>query len=425
MTDIIDMHQRKFDNYLSSFVYNRESTFDKCVRPFVKDLLSELKTFPTRTIVSSPIDIYTEAITCFIIDEYIRQVTPTKLPNECYLLMLMRYPYFINILQCQRTFKEYISFRKSLLETLNLSFPTKITPQVINVSELLSTDIESVYDIRKCSVIHYFHYFVGFRFDKQFVAITKDKLPAERGVISYLVINLSYNLQNTNAIVLYHDNQRIRDKFIDETNIPKYKCIEKPKRICKSDLPFIVINSEFEQIDKCQERTYILLCYNDSQDLSQCHYTIALFGNDGYVTEQFVNDFIKGKIPMSITADEINNQLNTTFLKSFSEDPEPMSSLMHEYESLKKITAESFDNVHSENIADIQLFDMLIKEILADERLKNVLDNEELPFFKLYLAGMMNIYSEYLNSSSLKHIVCEYVCNYIYENLITNKLVTE
>lgn len=417
MEDIINMHQRKLDNYLLTFKYSHTSNFNTCIRPLVNALLSELTSFPPRTIIHSPIDIYTETITCYIIDNYYKNNIPTSLPHECYILMLLRYPFFINILQCQRTFKEYITFRESLLDTLDTMFPNKYSSSVKNLEQILSTKIEDVYDIRTCSIIHYFHYFINFRFDKDLVAINASKLPSGND-ICYFIIHLSYNISNTNALILYHENPRIRDKFINIDNISKYKCIEKPSHIYKSQTPFITTDCNFDQHEGYKPKVYILLCYDDAKELKDCHYTIALYGKDGYVNEEFITDFIEGKLPFSLTKTEIENQINMIFLKSFADDHEPQSLLMKECEAIRHIAAEAFDKVHENGMNDITLFDTFIKHIMNDKRLLNILDEIELPFFKIYLYGMMNIYSDNLSSSSLKTIVCDYVNDYIYNNYL-------
>ena len=253
------MYQRELDIQLNKPY--EELSYNTSILPLIKRCLTDfetkhLKLFPTNNI-STPIDFYTELVTHIIITNYL-QSTQIDIPNECYILMLLRYPYFINILQCNKTFAEYKSFRKSLSDTLDIMYPSKTNQNVIHVQNLLNTNITETYNIRKCSAVHYFHYFIGFRFDNRYIAVTPDKLPNDADC-SYFIVNLSYNLKKLSSIIIYHDNPKIKNKILNPVNIPKYKCLEKPSIIIRATEPFISVDTNFEKIEYYKQKVYILL----------------------------------------------------------------------------------------------------------------------------------------------------------------------
>lgn len=392
--------------------------YTSVILPLVKELLAEFDakelTLIAKSTFTLPVDIYTEAITYKFVTAYSEGISLAKFPNECIILMLIRYPYFINILQCNRTFKQYINYRKSLLETFEIMYPMKTNEMVNHVYELLTTDIESVYDIRKCSMIEYLHYLMGFRFEKGSVAITADLLPKGSDV-SYLIVNLTYNIDNLNSIIIYKDNPKIKDKILNVNNIPKYKCIEKPANISKATVPFISVNEFMHPIDEYKPRVYILLCYNDDKDLEKCHYTIAYYGTDGYVDGRFINNMLQGSIPRSLTDEDVWIYINTTFLKTFSDDPESIDTLHTELRRFADIVTKAFDDVKRENKTGVYFFEGFITNVLADERLTSILHPDELPYFRIYLTNCMVIFANNSEDVNIKDLLVTYVLAYIHE----------
>lgn len=204
--------------------------------------------------------------------------------------------------------------------------------------------------------------------------------------------------------------------------MPKYKCIEKPQHITKSTVPFVATNLEFKNSDYYADSVYVLLCYNDDPDPMKCHYTVALYGNEGFITPEFANKWLQGWIPQSITSDDIKNCVDITFLKSFSEEPERKSSIMDEVLVLRDITAKAFNDAMLERsmetkyptVADLEKVNL---RILNDARLKSILDIEEIPFFRLYIGNVINVCAETLGEPNLKDIVVDYVSKYIHDNI--------
>lgn len=394
--------------------------YETDVKPTAMELLNELFEkkiyFIPKTTYSLPVDVYTEAIMLYIVNKYRSGKLKYIMPNECYILLLIRYPYFINILQCGKTYKQYEKFRQSLLKTLDSMFPMKTNEAVVNVQNILSTNIADTYDLSKCSVIHYFHYFIGFKFLPGKVTVSKDKLPMDDDV-NFFIIHLSYNLPDTKAIVLYKDMPRVTDRILNLNNFPKYKCVDTSVKVCVRDTPFECVNKSFSIVDTYSDKIYILLCYDDAEELSECHFTIALFEDQGYVNEQFINDMVCGSLPKSIENDDIENTIKTTYLKTFSEDPDSKSTLVEDFNLMMRITIQAYDSVIESGINDLRLFDAVTEKMIADDRILKIIDEIEKPFFKVYMKGAMPLLSEYLGTNQLKEILGKHAFKYIHENI--------
>lgn len=419
--DLIEAYQNKLNIILQNTPYE-DLNYMSTLFPLVKELLAEFESkglkFMARSTFTLPVDIYIEAITYKFVTSYAsgNQLT---LPNECVILMLIRYPYFINILQCGRTYRQYLKYRKSLLDTFETMYPMKTNEMVNHVHELLSTNIEDVYDIRKCTMVAYLHYLVGFRFEKGSVAITADQLP-KGDDISYLIVNLTYNLEDLNSIIIYKDNPKIKDKILNVDNIPKYKCIERPANVTKAREPFVSVDTSLHTIEEYKPKVYVILCYNDYPELQKCHFTIAYYGDNGYVDGTFVNNMLQGSLPRSLTDEDVWNCINTTFLKTFSDDPESIDTLHDELRRLSDIVTKAYDDVKRENKSGVYMFEGFIKNVLADERLANILDTEEMPYFKIYLTNCMVIYANNSEDVNIKDMLTTYVLSYIHEDAYDN-----
>lgn len=418
--DIIEPLQKRLDTLLQETPYH-ELNYTTIVTPLIKEALTTFEErklkIPSTDSYKLPVDLYTEIVTHIVVNKYLTRERVWNVPHEGYVLMLIRYPYFINILQSNRTFNEYLKFRAELVDTLDTMFPVKSNQVIIHVRNLLTTDIATTYDIRTCSSVHYFHYLMCFRFSKEYVAVTKDRLPIGDDV-SYFVINLTYNLDNPKSIIIYTENPKIKNKILNPFNIPKYKCIHKPEKVIKAKLPFHHMNTQFEEIEYHKSKVYILLCYNDNEDLTKCHFTVALFDEAGYVDSKFINNFINGWIPFTISKNDVYNCINTTFMKSFSQDPAPIKEITNDCNIITKIACRAFDAVRDSGITDIRLFDAMANEIISDPELLDVVDSTELPFLKLYLGNMMSTYSVYIDMPNLKDMLASYVRTYIHSDIL-------
>ena len=412
------------NNVLQSTSY-ADMSYDRVIKPLVTEMeeymrTHDIKLMPKRTF-NLPVDIYTELITQKVVSNYANGIVSDKLPNECIILMLIRYPYFINIVQCNHTFKEYLRYRESLLETFDNMFPVKSNEMVRHVRELLTTKIEDAYDLRTSSMVHYLHYLTGFRFERGMVAVTADALPKGPDV-SYLVVNLTYNISNLNSIIIYHDSPKIKDKLLNVANIPNYKCIERPENVCRADTPFISTDDTFKAIEYYKPNVYILLCYNDNEDIHRCHFTIAYYGENGFVSPEFVNNMLEGSLPTSITMTDVNNYINTVFMKTFSDDPESVDLLHKEIQTMIDIVCKAYDDAKLANLTKAPMYDHIIRSILADKRLPPIVHSDEIPFFKIYLTNMIVVHANDYDSPNIKDMLCRYVCAYIHEDAYDNLL---
>lgn len=321
--------------------------------------------------------------------------------------MLIRYPYFINILQCNKSYIEYIKFRKTLNEAYEEMFKgSKYSTDIENVKNILNIDISS-YDIRKCSAIHYFHYMVCFHFDKQFIGITYDDLPKDDS-ITFFIINAAYNVYDTESIIIYKSIDKAKTQLLDINNMHKYKYLIKPKQVFKPSKPFVMVNNKFAPITKLSKKVYILICYNNDEQLDKCHFTIALYDKNGFVDDVFIDKFIQGNIPKSIDNDNISDYLRMMFIKTFPDNNENISELHKEISLMAKIAGDGIKAAMDDKTP-------ISSKILNDKRLMTILTKAELPFFKLYLREVDKLDKHRTND------IIEMVCDYIHENAYSNK----
>lgn len=229
-TEIIENFQSTLDSQLKTIT--SEITYKKHLLPLVFKLFQQLeqhKDYPQQSTIHRPIDIYTEAITLKIIHNYSHNIKEDKLPLNCYILFIMRYPFLINILQCKRTKKEWLEFRSKLLNQITLMFGSNKSryAELQLVEGMLNSNIKSQVNEH---ILSKFHYLISFHFKEELIGVKASELPRENGS-SYFVINVACNLNNDDSITVYQRIMQYRCKLLNERTIDSFKFYIKPEKI--------------------------------------------------------------------------------------------------------------------------------------------------------------------------------------------------
>ena len=374
----------------------------KTVFPLAIDLYKELekaKKYPKKLVIDERIDIYSEAIALKVIHNYNANLKENTLPLHCYVILLIKHPYLISLLQCNRTRSEWIEFRKQLLtECISMFGENHPSIEVNNFKEFMSSPITDKVD--KMSSIHMFHYFVGFNFKQGSVGIDADELPKDDSV-SFFVVNLSYNLKNKDSLIIYKSVIKVREKLLNIKTIDNFSpYIKSP--ITPSKVPFIKLDKDLKPISTLTDKVYILLCYNDAPTYENCHYTIAHHGENGYVDKKFINSFIAGSMPKILDDADITLYMETMFFKKINDEPEPIKSLKEDYIMFLNVIRDAFNKSTQETIVD---------NIMSDPNINLVFDKTEIPFLKVYLSKLKS-----LEVYDLGNVV-SYALAYIYPDL--------
>lgn len=399
--DLIDSLQTDLNQKLMGD--KSELSYKKTVFPMAIKLFQELegtKSYPKKLVIDERIDIYSEAIALKVIHNYSNGIKENTLPLHCYVILLVKHPYLSFILQCNRSRTEWIKFRKQLLDECNSMFGTDYpSVQVNNFKEFMSTPISEKTD--NISAVQIFHYMIGFRFEPNGIGIEYEHLPKGDDT-SFFVINLSYNLKQKDSIVIYKSIDKIREKLLNVNTIDNFNPYIKPKTINKTTSPFVKTDNNLNIISNLKDKTYVLLCYNDSDDYKKCHYTISYYGENGFVDKSFIESFINGAIPKILTDDDITLYMESNFFKKINDEPEDLKQLKEEYIIFLNIIKDSFNKSTQQTI---------LETIMSNENLNLIFDKTEMPFLRVYLSRLKTL--EVFNLAN----VVSYSLSYIYPDL--------
>lgn len=401
ITDLINSLQTDLNQLI--LTNKSDISYSKTVFPIAMKLFQELekgKSYPKKLVLDERIDIYCEAIALKVIHNYSKGIKENTLPLHCYVILLIKHPYLISLLQCQRTRKEWIEFRKKLLEECDTMFGDDYPfSQVNEFKEFMSTSINDQTD--KISSLQMFHYMIGFRFESEGIGITYEQLPKDNNT-SFLIINLSYNLKKKDSIVIYKSIDKIKEKLLNINTIDNFNPYLKPEKINDTKVPFIKVDNNLNIISTLTNKVYILLCYNDSDDYKKCHYTISYYDQDGFVNKEFAESFINGSIPKILTDKDITLYMESNFFKKINDEPEDIKELKESYIMFLNIIKDSFNKSTQKTIVDT---------IMNNENLNLVFDKTEIPFLRVYLSRLKTL--EVFNLAN----VVSYSLSYIYPDL--------
>lgn len=410
---------QKYDWELSNMLKlsNNELNYYNSVMPIAEKLLQELisaKFFPREYKTENPWNIYVESIFLHVIYNYMDNKINDDLPMHCYVLLLKHHPYAYSILQCNRSKQEWKKFLDDILKSIQELYGEDAP----HMKELI--DVCKNESIKDCSALQYFYYFVRAQFSQDLVAITYDSLSKITSVqspdqekyshifdsdTSFLVVNISYNLNNDDAIVTYRNVEKNRNKLLDINTIHIFSQYEIPKSIKKYDTMYTILDKNFNPITQFTDKVYVLICYCDTEDYKTSKFSVALYGKTGYISRERAQNMIIGNIPKIYRKKDIAVYLEENFMSKIQSSRRDRSELRSKYESFMNIIREVYNASSQDTFADT---------LIQRKDLSDIIPSIEIPYFRTYLDGLKSLLIHTLASYS------EYCTSYLYPNLSIN-----
>ena len=394
---LIDETQKKFQSMTLNTYESYEKTVFPLLKPIIQLLVNE-KVFPKIVNINQGIDVYVDSLMLILNGEYnnhlpknvfnYRLAYDSVLPIYCIVYVLIKHPYFINIISSNLTREEWVKYKQELLEELMINYgETSGDPRIIRLRNILEID---TFKDTNFSALHQFRYLIGFSFKEEFTGITYDQLPMDK---SLLIINLSYNNNKPESLVVYKNIQTNRRVLLlNDRNMYRYKPFILPETTIKTDEPYKLITKESSD-------TMVVLCYNNDTEMTKCFYSIAYFDGtqDGTIPNTFVERFINGASPFILQSEDIDNYVKDNTFKHFNEKTKDPNILLRENNIYAQIASESYDEDHNDVSKTIQ-------NILNHELLDSLMNKSELEIFKTYVYGL-KILSTFNKTTVIEHIV--------------------
>lgn len=384
---------RDVQNEVDKLIKRRNLSYDDLV-PYMDKLEKQLTTYPNIVDLHLPVDIYVETLTRLIARDYLKGVK-IDYPPHCVVLMLSVHLYLLELVMCRKTFDEWLSYRKVLLDALVKTFSDK--PRYACVVALQSA-LSTTYDVEHKSALYRAKYFIDCEFRKQFIAIPADKLPGYKTKdVNYLVVNASFNNNESDSIVLYNNVERATSKFLNPNTITDYKMCRKCEMHPSTEW-FTILDSNMKRLTAFSSKiVHIVLCYNDESDYAKCHYTVAFSRQSDTPTREAAQRFIDGYVDKTLTEEDINAYLRKRICKLCADEHHSVNELRSKCAALNAICGRAFT-------PDRQT---TIKNILSDEALTSVIDESEKQWFALYLQSTIAL--PVYNAGTLSTHVLEYI----------------
>ena len=413
ITDIIDSCQKNID----SMININTATYENTIIPEVNKILAELNKIETtswlkKINLSKNIDIYVESIAVHMLYSYAKNIK-FKYPLHCIINVLIKHPFFINIVQCGKNLNEWKEFVKDIINELQLMYGETDSSREIN--ELKSMLNQVYIDEKKESSIHRFHYLMGFQFESETVGVTGNELLEilknssllDESTI-FISINVSFNILNDKSIIIYKNIPKLREKLLNIKTIDLFNPFIEPKQIFKAERDYNILNSKFEKINDLPinyNKAFVILCYNDSEKIKQCHYSLANYTETKYLSKEDTKNFIEYRVLKTIDVKILDFYLKEDFYNKVCSEKKHIEDLKKDYIKLMQLTKETF------NRSDQRTFtEKLINSVAGI----GLINENELPYFTLYLSKVKTMEPYNLQS------VLDYVLSYIYPDLLVN-----
>lgn len=413
ITDIIDSCQKNID----SMININTATYENTIIPEVNKILIELNkiktsSWPRKINLSKNIDIYVESIAVHMLYSYTKNIK-FKYPLHCIINVLIKHPFFINIIQCGKNLNEWKEFVKDIINELQLMHGETNSSREINELKLM---LDQVYiDENKESSIHRFHYLIGFQFESETVGVTGDELleilkkssSLDESTI-FISINTSFNILNNKSIIIYKDIPKLREKLLNIKTIDLFNPFIEPKQIFKAERDYDILNSKFEKINNLPvtyNKSFVVLCYNDSKNRKECHYSLANYAETKYLSKEDTKNFVEYRVLKTIDAKILDFYLKEDFYNKLCSKKKHIEDLKKDYIKLMQLAKETFNRSNKNTFTE--KFMNSIASI-------NLINEHELPIFNLYLSKVKTMEPYDLQS------VLDYVLSYIYPNLLVS-----
>lgn len=407
--DLINSEQ----NNVESRLLQPKPTYSSVILPSLKVLFeafekTDVNSLPTKLSISKPIDIYAEALTAYKIRN-----PHIILPIRLISFIIIYHPFMLTVFQLHHNSDSWESFRIKLLDSMNTDFDS--LPQAKSIIPLLESKLDST----SLSAFQQFHYLMGFYFNSSTIAQTPKELkPAIDGLLKnnniqsnqliIIAINSSFNVTNTDSVVIYSNVPRTKARIINESTVETFNSIHQSPVKQSPTTPFNLLNINFEPIDSNDNYTHslVVINYNDTTNYKNNHYTIAYFGKFGVLDKRLTQDFMSFKVIKTIDVRLLSFYLQESFYERIYTNNLTIDQLKRSYTQLMNAVSSSFNKTHTPS--------EFISTLYSNVSEHNLIDSHELPYFKVYLSKINKIQPYELPT------VLSYVLNYIYPDLLTS-----
>lgn len=402
-------------------------TYQSIILPAAKNVLNILKSepidkWPRHNKISNSVDIYIEALSIYVIYNYTKNIDVTYSPHIM-MLVLLKHPYFINVFSIGKNKEEWDNCASDIINEYILSFGKNINMDtkyklkgLLSKSSIFGNSIKSEDNIKR-SGLSRFNYMIGFYYlENEQGILKKDIIDSispifkSKNIINYayIIVNISFNVDNTDSIIIYKECPRFLERILIEDRVGQSNVFIHPKMIHKAREPFTLLDSNFKPIKHINDMEYgvVLLSYNDSDNVDTCHYMIARYGDDGYLNKKEMNDFLAYRVMRFLDSKLLELELIETFYINRNQEREDITELKRQYIQFISYTKRVFEESTKETFIDKFIENIASVPIIRES---------EIRYLKIYLHGI------YLLKMYNSHSVISYVSNYIYPDLLTKE----
>lgn len=318
--EIIENIQKEFDKkFINIFDSKNNSkntendlSYTNLVIPFVKklgELIGENPfEWPIYITNKYVINIYYE----FLYFQYTSNLCRKKFPLKILIILMIYRPFIYYICCMSIEYSKVDQFRNLILKNISEIYsggneemrPVKKFKEIINLEQIPPEER---------SAIMYFHFFIGIKFDKSMISISRDeveKIKKLNDAESILFINILYNSDcyESNIYVYKEMKEKIGTKIITPEVAKNFR------PILNSEISKDYKRDKLYEIDKISEKNIVVINYDNK------HFTILLNRNykplilNSYETKKFIG----GGIPILISPEDYNSYAENMYYNSLT-----------------------------------------------------------------------------------------------------------
>jgi len=273
--------QKKFTEKITK---SSNLSYMETVIPLCKEIIAKIglntNTWPIIKTYDD-VDIYGECLYYFYTVN-----KPKTFPFDLLVLLMVYRPFIYHTIVLSTTYKDLSDLNKKILEKLSELYGNDIVTGKVNyLRELIDL---SEKDLENISPITYFHYFIGFKFNKKYIGINKSEIDIfqkERNC-GFISVNVCNNYNQSDVYIYRNSTINIGNEFLTTKLVEKFKPIEKtiiPKDYPKSNITLIgnVENNNTFAILNYNNNDFTILCGEDSEPYKFTNVEMENFINGG------------------------------------------------------------------------------------------------------------------------------------------------
>lgn len=296
-------------------------------------------------------DLYVDVITYAVLDEYFAYSRERKLPPYVYVYAIITRPFLYNVILCNLINEEQDEFKKLLLDAFIIHFGKTVSPSIVAAHDLLM--IDEFRDYEKYSALQQFKYFIDCSFDTYCKPYSDFNTVFQKDV-TYVVIHLSYNVRNTNAIFAYNDTRSPSGISLTEEAIATTKYLNEFE-VFQRSVCYEIINMNCEEIYLSDENIFVV-CYDNDEDLHNCIFSVCKFkGQSEILNNVEAKNKLNGLVYACYTKQNIEHFITIDNKSKIYDEPEDRlrkynneihSTLMNLYNPDKEMFIENIKHCH-------------------------------------------------------------------------------